>query len=749
VSFNQTICLLIAGALATFPLSVGCGNSPQSREGNYLKRGAVQLARKDYSRAILEFRNAARAMPNDAEPYFQLGVAYLGAGGGAEAVSALRRATELNPNHAGAQLRLAELMALSRNEDVLRDAITRLESILSVSPDNLAATGALALAESRIGRIDDAAKRLEAALRKFPASLHTAVELARLKLNRQDLAGAEAVLKAAAGSSPQSAGAAVALAELYLLIEQPGQAGSYFQRALQLDPQSGPALMGLAAAQVAGRRLSEAEETLRRVAALPQKEYRPQHALFLYRTGKPEAALAEFEKLAGSDPADRVARTRLVSAYFAGNQLTKAAGVLSAVLKENPQDTDALLQRAQLSLRSGKTTDAVADLRSVLHFTPNAAPAHLAMAAAYRLQGMTHNERQELDQAVHLDPALLSARLMLARSFLPQAPKSALQVLDDTPASQKQILAVTVERNWALLALGLAKDVRSALDAALGLGRIPELVLQDAVLRLTGKDYEGARASAGEVLKGNPEEVRAARVIADSYVAQKQLAKARESLAKIAAGRPGSAALQHLLGQWYMTTGELAAAREAFEAAKRANPKFFQAEFGLAEVDLRQGRVEPCKQRLAALVAADPKNVMALLKLAGLEEDSGNRPSAIARYRAVLDVDDANLFALNNLAYDLAVGSPDEALTLAQQAAEHAPDNPSVQDTLGWIYYRKGIYRTAIDHLKAAVDREPTPKRQFHLAISYLKYGDQDSGRRLLGKALQQDPTLPKTEHGW
>jgi predicted Zn-dependent protease len=115
----------------------------------------------------------------------------------------------------------------------------------------------------------------------------------------------------------------------------------------------------------------------------------------------------------------------------------------------------------------------------------------------------------------------------------------------------------------------------------------------------------------------------------------------------------------------------------------------------------------------------------------------------------VLEVDAANPFALNNLAYDLAVSSPDEALTLAQQAAGHAPDNPSVQDTLGWIYYRKGIYRTAIEHLKAAVDTEPTPKRQFHLAMTYLKYGDRDSGGKLLERALRQDPTLPKTEHGW
>ena len=45
------------------------------------------------------------------------------------------------------------------------------------------------------------------------------------------------------------------------------------------------------------------------------------------------------------------------------------------------------------------------------------------------------------------------------------------------------------------------------------LGRVPELVLQDGVLKLIEKDYDGARAAANEVLSKNPEEVRAARLI--------------------------------------------------------------------------------------------------------------------------------------------------------------------------------------------------------------------------------------------
>ena len=41
---------------------------------------------------------------------------------------------------------------------------------------------------------------------------------------------------------------------------------------------------------------------------------------------------------------------------------------------------------------------------------------------------------------------------------------------------------------------------------------------------------------------------------------------------------------------------------------------------------------------------------------------------------------------------------------ITQAMTELAPDDPRFQDTLGWIYYRKGIYGTASNYLKAAVD---------------------------------------------
>ena len=746
---NLRVCVCAVAALGAGILAAGCNRSPQAKEAEYLKRGAALLAKKDYGRAALEFRNAVKEMPRDAEAYYQLGLTYLASGNVGNGVAALRHATEINPKHAGAQLKLAELMTTSQNQDILRDAVGRLESVLTASPDNIEATDSLAVAEWRLGKVDDARKRLEEALQKFPSSLRSSIQLARLKLGQNDLHGAEEVLKKAEASAPKSPDAAVALGELYMLTGQGDRAEPEFRKALALDAKTGVALMGLAAIQLAGKRMDEAEETLRQVSALPDKQYKPQHAVFLYRSGKRDEALKEFEGLAKADPEDRATRTRLVSVYFAMGKLAQAEGLLAGALKTNSRDTDALLQESQLYVFRGKPAEAQSDLEKVLHFTPNSAQAHLALAEVHKLQGMTLSARQELSEALRLDKNLLAARVELAKSYVVSDPRSALQVVDDAPKQQKQMPAIIVQRNWALMGLHNTKEARTNLDAALRLARLPELVLQDAVLRLMENDYDGARAAANEVLAKNPEEVRAARVILDSYAAQKQLPKAGERLAQLVAARPNSAGLQYLLGQWQVATGKVAEARKSFEAAKAANAKFVDVDFALAELDIRENRIDAARQRLTAITQADPKNVAAQLRLANLEENAGNQPGAAIRYRTVLEVDASNLFALNNLAYALVATDPDEASKLAQRAVELAPDNATVQDTMGWVYCRKGNYSMALTCLKTAVAREPTPRREFHLAVCYLKSGNKELGEKLLQRALQQDSKLPTKEQAW
>src|SRR5215469_10136868 len=115
--------ILVSGALVgVYWASSGCNTSPQAKEANALRRGEALRDKKDFTRALIEFKNAAAAMPKDAEPYYQMGITFLASGSAANGLAYLRKATELNPNHQQAQLKLAELMTTSSNKEVLQQA---------------------------------------------------------------------------------------------------------------------------------------------------------------------------------------------------------------------------------------------------------------------------------------------------------------------------------------------------------------------------------------------------------------------------------------------------------------------------------------------------------------------------------------------------------------------------------------------------------------------------------------------------
>ena len=60
------------------------------------------------------------------------------------------------------------------------------------------------------------------------------------------------------------------------------------------------------------------------------------------------------------------------------------------------------------------------------------------------------------------------------------------------------------------------------------------------------------------------------------------------------------------------------------------------------------------------------------------------------------------------------------------------------------------MYSQAVQHLQSAVDAEGknvidgSAARRYHLAMAYMKTGDQDRATKTLSAALRLDPNLPE-----
>jgi Flp pilus assembly protein TadD len=74
------------------------------------------------------------------------------------------------------------------------------------------------------------------------------------------------------------------------------------------------------------------------------------------------------------------------------------------------------------------------------------------------------------------------------------------------------------------------------------------------------------------------------------------------------------------------------------------------------------------------------------------------------------------------------------------------PDSPSVADTLGWIYYQKGAYRSAVDSLREALklgqesNSADNPTFHYHLGMAYAKSGQATLARQQLQQVLKLNP---------
>lgn len=746
------ISIVLFGVLA-FGFLVSCARTPEQKRDRHLAAGEKLLIRKDYGRAMLEFRNAVQAMPQDAESYYQLGLAFLGAQRFHEAIENFQFALSLNAKHLGAQMELARLMASTSDPELLENAETRLMSLLQSSPGDTEALNTLALTELKLRKTDAAIHYLEQTANASPASLYTALLLAQTKLARQDYKGAEEALKNACQKNPGSTDALVILGYFYFSLNKAAEAEQQFTKALQINPASAPALLELGKLQSSLGRKQEAEQTFRRLSSLPEKGNKEVLAVYLFQEGRKNEAIREFERLVKADPADVSLRTHLVAAYQGAGRLDDAQRVLSAALKKNAKDLDARLQRAELLMAAGKYDQAEVDLNAVLHLKPDSAELHYILAKLHHARGSILVERQELAETVRLNPNLLQPRIDLAQLLLrTNAAKSALGVLSEAPPSQQNTLAVIIQRNWGLWATGEMAEMRKGIDQGLAQSRVPDLLIQDGLYKLRQGNPTGARASLNEALQLDPRDLRALDAIRQSYFAQKQAGLAVQTVQEFAARFPQSAAAQEFLGKTLAMNGQMAAARTAFMAAKAADPADVAADtaadMALVQLDAAEGKWADAEAKLKATVVAQPKNVLPKVWLGHIEAIRGEQADAVKTYQEVLGIDPNRAAALNDLAYLLADSGSrsDEALKYAERALEISPEDPDYSDTLGWVLYNRGIYARAVGYIENAANRGPNPIWKYHLAMAYAKAGNLSKARAIYNIALKTAPNVPEAK---
>ena len=169
------------------------------------------------------------------------------------------------------------------------------------------------------------------------------------------------------------------------------------------------------------RRAQAESEILGAIESYP-KEMGLRFALAKYyqSVAKTDSAKNVYNKiidLDGTGPDGMRARTLLAELLLNEKKMEEASRLIAEVLKENAQDSQALLIRGKLELGRDKPDlqAAISDFRTILKSQPDSVEALTLLAQAHQLNNEPDLARESLQKAAKAAPEDSAARMRLAR----------------------------------------------------------------------------------------------------------------------------------------------------------------------------------------------------------------------------------------------------------------------------------------------------------------------------------------------
>jgi tetratricopeptide (TPR) repeat protein len=258
------------------------------------------------------------------------------------------------------------------------------------------------------------------------------------------------------------------------------------------------------------------------------------------------------------------------------------------------------------------------------------------------------------------------------------------------------------------------------------------------------QDHKSAEEAFEAAVARDPEHLHAFVNLVETLIAQgkhrEAVVQCDERIRQFAGNSKMLAPVYDLKGRLMMIEGRPSEAELLFKKSILHNENHLPAYYSLAELYVKEGQAQQAIENFENASQSNTDKVMIPMMLGILHYMLKSDDQAITQYHRALEINPDFAAAANNLAYLLAEKEKDlnKALELAQRAKEQMPDDPRVSDTLGWVYFKMGLYDAATREFSASLEKLPgNPTILYHLAMTYYKKGNRDQARSTLEKALK------------
>jgi tetratricopeptide (TPR) repeat protein len=786
-SYFWTTTTIRSALLVLAVLQVAGCDSPEERALGYYEHGKKLFSEHDNAKAAIEFRNAVRLKKDLIGAWKALAEIDQAARNWSSAVMDMRNIVELTPNDVSTRLKLGKLLLLAGSSDEALRLVNAGIELDNGNADLHALKAAISFKlDDRAGAVREAQNALEIDSANADALMVVAID----RLGRGDAKGALSLLErsSVAGAKDFENNLGLQLLKIKLL-GQTGDSNSVeaaLRKLVELNPQEPGYRKLLINFYIEQRRIDDAEKEMRTLTA--GNPTNPAAALdvvrFLYSIKKAPAAarqeldarisaggevfayqiaLAEMdfaegnltggkqllEKLisaGGSSEQIRTAKIALAQMYLRNKNFDPAETLVADILRDDPHNASALKLRASIRIARGQLDTAVADLLDALNYQPRSTDLMSLLAVAYERSGLIEladkqfadaTKASDFDANVGLEyVGFLQRRGSMARA------EDVLAGLNKRRPNNIQILSALAQVRLARQNWQGAQDIAESIRRVGNNDAMADQILGTA---LTGRNkHDEAIVAFQNAYNAAPTAAPAMNSLVAALLKANRNNQAISFLKSVLVKNPGNANALVLLGSTQLTSGAADQAVKTFSEAVKAQPEDPAGYQALTDFYLGKKDYDEAIKVVRGGIKQQPEMMALRVMLATALEQKGDFEAAISEYEFLLDREPGSMIVANNLASLLLDHRSDKAsLKKAQSLAAFLRKSPIPQfkDTLGWVSFHQGDYRTAVSLAEEAATALPGQAAiRYHLGMGYFSISQLDKASQQFKKALELAP---------
>jgi tetratricopeptide (TPR) repeat protein len=197
-----------------------------------------------------------------------------------------------------------------------------------------------------------------------------------------------------------------------------------------------------------------------------------------------------------------------------------------------------------------------------------------------------------------------------------------------------------------------------------------------------------------------------------------------------------------ILGLSYAQTNNHQAAKDYLSKAVELNPNDLTAlsAYGFTLNQVKES--DSAVHYLTMALKLDPDNVNLLGTLGMIYDSREEWAKCDSVYERALEIDADDPLVNNNFAYSLSERDIqlERALSMVEISLTADPTNSSYLDTKGWILFKMGNFKGALDYIQKSIDAGSNSAEVFeHMGDVTFMLGDADKAKTFWEKALELD----------